>query len=149
MFQEIDRIKGELIEMNLAIVERALHVVCSALANQVDWTEIGILVKEAQAAGDPVACAIKELKLQANHITLLLKWECPPPLLRNPNTQFLPHELIVCRNPYISEDDEQEDDVVEETGRKNKNKKNKKFQKNKPMLVDVDLSLSAYANAKK
>lgn len=56
-------------------------------------------------------------------------------------------ELVVCRNPYISEDDEQEDDVVVETGRKNK--KNKKFQKNKPMLVDVDLSLSAYANAKK
>lgn len=55
----------------------------------------------------------------------------------------------MCRNPYISEDDEQEDDVVEETGRKNKNKKNKKFQKNKPMLVDVDLGLSAYANAKK
>lgn len=73
VFQEIDRIKGELIEMNLAIVERALQVVCSALANQVDWTEIGILVKEAQAAGDPVACAIKELKLQANHITLLLQ----------------------------------------------------------------------------
>lgn len=73
VFQEIDRIKGELLEMNLAIVERALQVVCSALANQVDWTEIGILVKEAQAAGDPVACAIKELKLQANHITLLLK----------------------------------------------------------------------------
>lgn len=73
VFQEIDRIKGELIEMNLAIVERALQVVCSALANQVDWTEIGILVKEAQAAGDTVACAIKELKLQANHITLLLK----------------------------------------------------------------------------
>lgn len=86
MLQEIDRIKGELIEMNLAIVERALQVVCSALANQVDWTEIGILVKEAQAAGDPVACAIKELKLQANHITLLLKWEHPP--LRKPNTQF-------------------------------------------------------------
>lgn len=73
----------------------------------------------------------------------------PPPPLRNPNAQFLPYELVVCRNPYISEDDEQEDDVVEETGRKNKNKKNKKFQKNKPMLVDVDLSLSAYANAKK
>lgn len=54
---------------------------------------------------------------------------------------------LFSRNPYISEDGEQEDDVVEETGRKNK--KNKKFHKNKPMLVDVDLSLSAYANAKK
>lgn len=82
----------------------------------------------------------------------------PLPPLRKPNTCFFvvvflpPVELVVCpfsRNPYISEEDEQEDDVVEETGRKNKNKKNKKFQKNKPLLVDVDLSLSAYANAKK
>lgn len=73
VLQEIDRIKGELVEINLPVVERALQVVRSALANQVDWTEIGIIVKEAQAAGDPVACAIKDLKLQTNHITMLLK----------------------------------------------------------------------------
>ncbi|CAK6971511.1 nuclear export mediator factor NEMF-like isoform X2 [Scomber scombrus] len=129
--QEVDRVKGELVEMNLPVVERALQVVCSALANQVDWTEIGIIVKEAQAAGDPVACAIKELKLQTNHITMLLK------------------------NPYISEEDhgeEEEKETTEEKGKKNKNKdkgQNKKQQGNKPMLVDVDLGLSAYANAKK
>ncbi|XP_037550970.1 nuclear export mediator factor NEMF [Nematolebias whitei] len=129
--QEVDRVKGELVEMNLPIVERALQVVCSALANQVDWTEIGIIVKEAQAAGDPVACAIKELKLQTNHMTMLLK------------------------NPYISEGDQgdvENKDVVEEKGKKSKNKdkgQNKKQQWNKPMLVDVDLSLSAYANAKR
>ncbi|XP_056151602.1 ribosome quality control complex subunit NEMF-like [Lampris incognitus] len=130
--QEIDRVKGELVEMNLPVVERALQVVRSALANQVDWTEIGLIVKEAQAAGDQVACAIKELKLQTNHITMLLK------------------------NPYISEDDQEEEEqeeVVEEKvqkGKKNKDKGQKsKLQKNKPMLVDVDLSLSAYANAKK
>lgn len=70
----MDRVKGELVEMNLAVVERALQVVRSALANQVDWTEIGAIVKEAQASGDPVACAIKELKLQSNHITMLLKY---------------------------------------------------------------------------
>lgn len=73
-----------------------------------------------------------------------------PPAPTQISKRILPYgELVVCRNPYVSEDDEQEDDVAEETGRKNKNKKNKKFQKNKPMLVDVDLSLSAYANAKK
>ena len=72
-FQEVDRVKGELVEMNLQVVERALQVVRSALANQVDWAEIGIIVKEAQAAGDPVACCIKELKLQTNHITMLLR----------------------------------------------------------------------------
>uniref|UniRef100_A0A8B9LEM7 Ribosome quality control complex subunit NEMF n=1 Tax=Astyanax mexicanus TaxID=7994 RepID=A0A8B9LEM7_ASTMX len=53
--QEVDRLKGELVEMNLPMVERALQVVRSALANQVDWAEIGLIVKEAQAAGDPVA----------------------------------------------------------------------------------------------
>ncbi|KAM4624775.1 ribosome quality control complex subunit NEMF isoform 2-T3 [Polymixia lowei] len=132
--QEVDRVKGELVEMNLAIVERALQVVRSALANQVDWTEIGLIVKEAQATGDPVACAIKELKLQTNHITMLLK------------------------NPYIAEEDQEEEEEEEaeqkqvQKGKKNKNKdkgQKNKLQKNKPMLVDVDLSLSAYANAKK
>ncbi|NXJ90609.1 NEMF factor, partial [Corythaixoides concolor] len=133
--QEADKMKGELIEMNLEIVDRAIQVVRSALANQIDWTEIGTIVKEAQAQGDPVASAIKELKLQTNHITMLL------------------------RNPYVlSEEEEEEEDAdleKEETEepkgkkKKNKNKQLKKPQKNKPSLVDVDLSLSAYANAKK
>ncbi|XP_062324642.1 ribosome quality control complex subunit NEMF-like [Osmerus eperlanus] len=130
--QEVDRVKGELVEMNLQVVERALQVVRSALANQVDWAEIGIIVKEAQAAGDPVACCIKELKLQTNHITMLL------------------------RNPYISEEEQEELEEEEEVAEVQKGKKGKKdrgqkpkLQKNKPMLVDVDLNLSAYANAKK
>ncbi|XP_031990906.1 ribosome quality control complex subunit NEMF isoform X1 [Hylobates moloch] len=135
--QEIDKLKGELIEMNLQIVDRAIQVVRSALANQIDWTEIGLIVKEAQAQGDPVASAIKELKLQTNHVTMLL------------------------RNPYLlseEEDDDVDGDVNVEKNeteppkgrkKKQKNKQLQKPQKNKPLLVDVDLSLSAYANAKK
>ncbi|NXD34235.1 NEMF factor, partial [Copsychus sechellarum] len=133
--QEADQLKGELIEMNLEVVDRAIQVVRSALANQIDWSEIGAIVREAQAQGDPVASAIKELKLHTNHITMLL------------------------RNPYVlSEEEEEEDDAdmeKEETQepkgkkKKNKTKQLKKPQKNKPSLVDVDLNLSAYANAKK
>ncbi|XP_013365794.1 PREDICTED: nuclear export mediator factor NEMF [Chinchilla lanigera] len=135
--QEIDKLKGELIEMNLQIVDRAIQVVRSALANQIDWTEIGVIVKEAQAQGDPVASAIKELKLQTNHVTMLL------------------------RNPYLlseEEDDDVDGDVSVEKNeaelpkgkkKKQKNKQLQKPQKNKPLLIDVDLSLSAYANAKK
>ncbi|XP_064262578.1 ribosome quality control complex subunit NEMF-like isoform X2 [Passer domesticus] len=133
--QEADQLKGELIEVNLEVVDRAIRVVRSALANQIDWAEIGAIVKEAQAQGDPVATAIKELKLQTNHITMLL------------------------RNPYVLSEEEEEEDGAdiekEETeGPKGKKKKNKtkqlkKPQKNKPLLVDVDLNLSAYANAKK
>uniref|UniRef100_A0A8D0L2F3 Ribosome quality control complex subunit NEMF n=1 Tax=Sphenodon punctatus TaxID=8508 RepID=A0A8D0L2F3_SPHPU len=132
--QEVDKIKGELVEMNLEVVEQAIQVVRSALANQIDWTEIGAIVKEAQAQGDPVASTIKELKLQTNHITMLLK------------------------NPYIVSEEEEEEDAdggkeeaEEPKGKKkkNKNKQLKKPQRNKPLLIDVDLSLSAYANAKK
>ncbi|NWS65905.1 NEMF factor, partial [Crotophaga sulcirostris] len=133
--QEVNQIKGELIEMNLEIVDRAIQVVRSALANQIDWTEIRAIVKEAQVQGDPVASAIKELKLQTNHITMLL------------------------RNPYVLSEEEEEEEgadlekeeAEESKGKKkkNKNKQLKKPQKNKPSLVDVDLSLSAYANAKK
>ena len=54
-------------------VDQAIKVVQSALANQIDWTEIGNIVKEAQARDDPVASAIKGLKLETNHITMLLK----------------------------------------------------------------------------
>ncbi|XP_054827883.1 ribosome quality control complex subunit NEMF [Eublepharis macularius] len=133
--QEVDKMKGELVEMNLEIVDRAIQVVRSALANQIDWTEIGAIVKEAQAQGDPVASAIKELKLQTNHITMLLK------------------------NPYVlSEEEEEEEEAAaeeeaaeESKGKKKKNKAKplRKPGRNKPLFVDVDLSLSAYANAKK
>ena len=48
-------------------------MVNSAIANQIDWTEINKIVKEAQARGDHVAKAIKQLKLETNHISMLLK----------------------------------------------------------------------------
>ncbi|XP_051867278.1 ribosome quality control complex subunit NEMF-like [Pristis pectinata] len=132
--QEYDKLKGELIEINLTVVDKAIEVIRSALANQIDWTEIGSIVKEAQEQEDPVACSIKELKLNTNHITMLLK------------------------NPYVTDDEDQDVDLNEDAEneqtkskkKKNKNKQQKKvLQKNKPILVDVDLSLSAYANAKK
>ncbi|XP_030069934.1 ribosome quality control complex subunit NEMF isoform X2 [Microcaecilia unicolor] len=135
--QEIDKVKGELIEMNLEIVDRAVQVVRSALANQIDWTEIGMIVKEAQVQGDPVANAVKELKLQENHITMLLK------------------------NPYVLSEEEadegevngEKEAVAEEPKGKKKKLKNrqqqKKPEKNQPLLIDIDLNLSAYANAKK
>ncbi|XP_062903290.1 ribosome quality control complex subunit NEMF-like [Mobula hypostoma] len=132
--QEYDKLKGELIEINLTAVDKAIEVIRSALANQIDWTEIGSIVKEAQEQEDPVACSIKELKLNSNHITMLLK------------------------NPYVTDDEDQDvdlDESAEKEQTKSKKKKNKNkqqknlLQKNKPVLVDVDLSLSAYGNAKK
>lgn len=102
--QTEDAEKAELIEMNLQLVERALLVLRSALANQIEWSEITQLIKEAREQGDPVALAIKELKLDTNHFIMVLK------------------------NPYEAS----ADDPV-----------------SNGKLVDIDLDLSAYANARK
>ncbi|BFZ07429.1 hypothetical protein BsWGS_10468 [Bradybaena similaris] len=103
--QETDILRGQLIEMNLALVDQAILIVNSAVANQIDWTEIWNLVKEAQLTGDNVANAIKALKLDSNQITLLL------------------------HDPFATTD----------TGTDHL----------KPMRVDIDLGISAYANSKK
>lgn len=70
--QEIDRRKAELIEMNEKLVDNALNVMRSAIANQIDWKEIGELIKEATENGDPVASKIKNLKFETNHFSMLL-----------------------------------------------------------------------------
>lgn len=97
--QREDKHKAELIEINLDLVERALLVLRSALANQIGWAEITELLREAQEQGDPVAQSIKQLKLDTNHFAMLL------------------------RDPY-------EEDA-------------------RDTLVDIDLDLSAYANARR
>lgn len=70
--QEVDKQKAELITRNQTLVDNAILAIQSALANQMSWPDIQVLLKEAQAGGDPVASAIKQLKLETNHITLLL-----------------------------------------------------------------------------
>lgn len=71
--QEVDKWKAELISRNQSLVDNAIFAIQNALANQVSWPDIQILLKEAQAKGDPVASAIKQLKLETNHIALLLR----------------------------------------------------------------------------
>ncbi|XP_059148218.1 ribosome quality control complex subunit NEMF-like [Physella acuta] len=71
--QATDILKGQLIEMNLDLVDEAILIVRSALANQVDWKEISNFVKEAQTNGNKVALAIHSLKLETNQITLALR----------------------------------------------------------------------------
>ena len=49
-------------------------MVRSAVANGMDWGDIELLVKDAQARRDPVAMVIHGLKLKTNEITLLLRY---------------------------------------------------------------------------
>ncbi|XP_043526724.1 nuclear export mediator factor NEMF homolog isoform X2 [Frieseomelitta varia] len=70
--QELDKQKAELISRNQVLVDNAILAIQSALANQMAWPDIKMLLKEAASRGDPVASAIKLLKLEINHISLLL-----------------------------------------------------------------------------
>ncbi|CAK9808303.1 Ribosome quality control complex subunit NEMF homolog [Anthophora plagiata] len=70
--QELDKQKAELISRNQVLVDNAILAIQSALANQMAWPDIKVLLKEAESRGDPVASAVKQLKLETNHISLLL-----------------------------------------------------------------------------
>ena len=72
--QQEDERKARLIELNQPLVDHAIKVVRSALANQLAWKDINNLVEEATRNGDPVASTIQKLKLTTNHISLLLRF---------------------------------------------------------------------------
>ena len=116
--QDLDRLKGELIEMNNDIVDNAIKVILSAIANQIPWDQIKEIIKEATENRDPVASRIKQIKLETNHIVMQLE------------------------DPYAhldyDDDDSDEDDSND-----------KKKDKAKEHLVDIDLGLTAQANARK
>lgn len=65
--------KAELILRNQELVESAITAVRTAIASQASWSDIGDMLKEAQTRKDPIATCIKQLKLEINHITLLLR----------------------------------------------------------------------------
>ncbi|KAL7727087.1 hypothetical protein ACLKA6_017363 [Drosophila palustris] len=107
--QDIDKRKAELITCNQSLVDKAILAIQSAIASQLSWPDIQELVKEAQANGDVVASSIKQLKLEINHISLLLK------------------------DPYDCNSDDSENEADNEES----------------MIIDIDLALSAWANARR
>lgn len=117
--QKTSELQGHIIELNKDLVEAAILVVRSAVANQIDWRQIQELLAEAQARGDPVALAIRQLKLESNIITLLLS------------------------DPYDCDEDDLLLDSDEEREEGNDSTKMR------PMTLDIDLELSAMANARR
>ncbi|KAJ0173458.1 hypothetical protein K1T71_010607 [Dendrolimus kikuchii] len=104
--QVMDRRRAELIARNQPLVEQARAAIQAAIAKQMSWEDVKQLLIIAQNNNDPVASCIKQLKLNINHITLLLK------------------------DPFSHGDEDNEEKL-------------------EPMLVDIDLSLTAYANSRR
>lgn len=64
--------QAALIEYNLEAVDGAINAVRGALAQGLDWRELGHMIKAERRAGNPVAQLIHSLQLEQNRITLLL-----------------------------------------------------------------------------
>lgn len=110
--QEEDIQKAELITRNQELVDKAILSIQVLIANQLSWNDIEEMVKEATNKGDPLASIIMKLKLEINHISLLL------------------------HDPYAELHDNDGSDQENEN-------------KIPSMVVDVDLDLSAFANARR
>jgi len=119
--QEEDCMKAELIEANLADVDKAIRVICGAIANQLDWADIESLVRDAQANEDPVALKIRKLKLDTNSFMMSLS-------------------MPYYDSPSSDESDESSSSIEEKSAEKHKMK---------PYKIEIDLSLTAYGNAEK
>uniref|UniRef100_A0A2P2I4N3 Nuclear export mediator factor NEMF n=1 Tax=Hirondellea gigas TaxID=1518452 RepID=A0A2P2I4N3_9CRUS len=117
--QDQDTQRGQLIELNQVLVDAAISQVRSAVAHQLDWREIEELLLEAQEREDPVSLAIKSLSLATNSITMTLS------------------------NPY----DREEDDILLDSDEERE--EGQESDKLRPTTLDIDLDLSAHANARK
>ncbi|KAI8394072.1 fibronectin-binding protein A N-terminus-domain-containing protein [Radiomyces spectabilis] len=118
--------KAQLIELNLPMVDAAITIIRNAVASQMDWKDLEGLVKNEKKHGNPIALIIDSLKLKTNQITLMLT---------DP-------EALEDEESDEDESDEEEDDDDGDTSRSTKKEP-------EVYLVDVELSLTAFANARK
>ncbi|GBB97847.1 hypothetical protein RclHR1_03090005 [Rhizophagus clarus] len=111
--------KARLIENNVDMVDQAILIIRNAIASSMDWKDLENLVLEEKKKGTPIAEIIVGFKLEINQITLLLR-------------EYEKDEAAF----YDSTDTDSEDE-------------NNTSQSIILEKVDVDISLSAFANARK
>lgn len=132
--------KAQAIESNIKEVDAAITVINSALAATVDWDDLARMVEHEKKNGNSVAEIIHSFHLENNTVTLMLEdsWEA---------------DNTADENVETNEDDNQNDDVSddedEEDGERLRSSTGLKQSAatRKVLLVDVDLGLTAYANA--
>uniref|UniRef100_A0AC35U2M6 NFACT-R_1 domain-containing protein n=1 Tax=Rhabditophanes sp. KR3021 TaxID=114890 RepID=A0AC35U2M6_9BILA len=70
--------RAQRIEMNVELIDQALLVVQSALANKLNWADLEELTKAGQEQGNPVAMAIAGFDFHNNHVIMKLLDENDP-----------------------------------------------------------------------
>ncbi|KAI9293032.1 hypothetical protein K502DRAFT_367084, partial [Neoconidiobolus thromboides FSU 785] len=121
-----NRYVAELIENNLELVDQIILVLRSLLASGMDWQELEDMIRDETRKGNPLASHIKSLNLHYNQVTITLN------------------------DPYYEEDVDMEEvsDSEYESGDDDKENNSTEDKENKSdVKVDIDLGLSAHANA--
>lgn len=132
--QELNIRKAEAIHANVERVEEAAAAVNGLIGQGMDWVDIGRLIEAEQKRNNPVAQLIKlPLKLYENTVTLLLG----EAEIDDENSVYIDSD----RESVMSDS---EDDIPKPQDR---NGKGQKEAKDLRLAIDIDLSLSAWANA--
>ena len=119
------------IEQHYEMVDQAIQVICSALAQSQPWDTIKQIIKEHRDV-DPIAAMIHKLKLESSQITVIL----PPP-------------KIIGSDDESEEESEEEDEDEENDESGDDEEKPKKKKKEESLKIDIDISMTAHANAAK
>ncbi|KAF8247632.1 hypothetical protein K440DRAFT_650449 [Wilcoxina mikolae CBS 423.85] len=125
--QDLNIRKAQTLEANSSRVEEAIAAVNGLIVQGMDWVQAARLIEGEQKRGNAVAEIIQlPLKLYENTITLKLR-----------ETEFEAGDFV-----FTGFSDDEDDETDEE-------RENSDDQKaEKPLSIDVDLSLSAFANAR-
>jgi len=141
--EELERMKeenfkiAEAIELNAEEVDKAIWVVRAMLAGGISWKELEKMLEEERDKGNPVAEIIHSLHLDRNEITLMLSVD-PVVEEGREGEDDLQHQSLHNGWDYT---DETEEDFEKE-------RIFAELNASKPVvLAEVDLSLSAFANA--
>eukprot|EP01038_Epipyxis_sp_PR26KG_P009740 gene9740-13106_t len=129
-----------LLELYAENVDKVILVINSALNSGMAWNDISDMVDMEKENGNPVAMMVSRLRLERNHIILQL-------------IDIMDEDDIASDH---NEDDEDVDEIEKNVSKRKdiKSKNNKIVVQNnnknniKMVEVEIDLSLSAYANAR-
>lgn len=139
--QDLDKRKAELIMAHHNDVQQIILIFQSAIASQKSWQEMQQLVDFARMNNDPLVNKIDSFDLKRNYIILKLQ---------NENED---EDDISDKEEFEIEDEEDCDENSHEDVKQNQKKargKNKKASQeyNKPLTIEIDLRLTAFANAR-
>ena len=145
--QERMEAAATLVEVYAADIEKVCLVINSAVSTGMDWTAIEQMVRTEAAAGNPIAGLVHKLRLDRNHVVLRLK----DLFADQDDDSEVEQEKYSDNDSDNSDDDDGDESPRHQMKSKSKAKAVKKEQVTKlPAFIEaeIDLSLSAYANAR-